>query len=143
MNERKQLEIQQRSLEKRLEIAKAKADASGLKEDRDAAKVISEDLDKVVKAVDEKGSLIQETAINLQTGLGESFATLFTGSSEQIADSFRGLLSTIAGALKKLASSFVIDIVLQSPWLKTAIGLNPLLGAAITGTVTGLLHRVS
>lgn len=137
--ERKNLEIQKDSIEKRLKLAKQKADASGLKEDRDAALAIGTELDNVNKAIIEKSDLISESATAIQTSLGDVFSTLFSGSSEQIADSFRGVFATLAGALKKLASSFVIDIVLSSPWLKTAIGVNPLVGAAITGTVTGLL----
>jgi len=48
----------------------------------------------------------------------------------------------LVGALKKAATAFIVDIVLTSPFLKTAIGINPFLGAAITASVTGILSGI-
>jgi len=137
--ERQELELQRNSLQEQKRIAEAKAILSQKKEDREAVDAIGRQLDDVAKKIDEKGSLLLEATGTLQTSMSDTFATLFSGNEEAITDSFRSFFGLLSGALKKAGTAFVVDIVLSSPWLKTAIGLNPFLGAAITGTVTGLL----
>lgn len=136
---KKELELQRRGLDEQLRIAEARAKVSGLETDKLAAQAIGRQLEDVSKQIEEKGSLLLATSNELNVGMAETFATLFSGNEEAIADSFRGMFAVLAGALKKAGTAFIVDIVLTSPWLKSAIGFNPLLGAAITGGVTGVL----
>lgn len=140
--ERKQLETQRNSVEKRLRLAKEQLAANSTKENLDAVTTLQKSLDDANNAVDEKGSLIQETVGSLSAGLGDAFATLFTGNAEQIKDAFRGLFAMLGGALKKLGSAFIADIILQSPWLKGFIAANPLTGVALTGVLQGILSGI-
>lgn len=137
-----ELELQRKGLEEQRSIAEEKARLSGLKADRDAADAIGRDLEKLNDTIATKGDLLQQTTGALQGGLSDTFATLFSGNEEAIADSFRGLFAVLGGALKKAATAFIVDIVLTSPFLKTAIGINPFLGAAITASVTGILSGI-
>lgn len=137
-----ELELRRKGLEEQAMIAREKARLSGLKADQDAADSVGRELDKLTETIATKGDTLQQLTGTLNGGLSDAFATLFSGNEEAIADSFRGLFGVLGGALKKAGTAFVVDIVLSSPWLKTAIGLNPLLGVGITAGVTGLLTGI-
>ncbi len=137
-----ELELRRKGLEEQAMIAREKARLSGLKADQDAADSVGRELDKLTETIATKGDTLQQLTGTLNGGLSDAFATLFSGNEEAIADSFRGLFGVLGGALKKAGTAFVVDIVLSSPWLKTAIGLNPLFGVGITAGVTGLLTGI-
>lgn len=136
---RAELQLERDKLREEQRLRREKALLTGDQNELRLAESMGRQLDDLNRQIEEKGALTVELTGTLSGGLADAFAGLFANNEEQMKDSFRGMFSVLAGALKKLATSFVLDIILQSPFIKGLIALNPFLGAGITATATGVL----
>lgn len=136
---RAELQLERDKLREEQRLRREKALITGDQNELRLAESMGRQLDDLNRQIEEKGALTVELTGTLSGGLADAFAGLFASNEEQMKDSFRGMFSVLAGALKKLATSFVLDIILQSPFVKGLIALNPFLGAGITATATGVL----
>ncbi|MBM2814435.1 MAG: hypothetical protein HW421_1197 [Ignavibacteria bacterium] len=115
------LKIQKQGIEKQLRLLEEKAkkfDAQGKpifdsKEDQEAYKNLSKQLDDTDKMIKEKGDILGTTTKDLQATVTESLNNLFAGDPDAAADSWRKFFGKLAGMLQTKASAFILDLILS------------------------------
>lgn len=125
------LELERDRLEKRREIAKRFGDLK-LAED------LSTELDTVNKQLEEKQDVALSLMSDLSASANEMFETLFDVDEDKMKEPLKKMLAVTVGFIERLASSFVLKLLFNSP---EAAADGGLLGLAKTAFLKPVIEQ--
>lgn len=139
-----------------LDAEMAKAKIKSLRERIDEAKAVgnftlasqlSAELSSLQAQLEEKGDIVKQLSTTIGSNIQEGIIGAFAGDDKAFEDSYKKIFGKLAGALKAMLSAFVLEIVLNSPIIKTAIAatgfLAPITTAAFYGAVYGGVNALA
>jgi phage-related minor tail protein len=129
---RKRIDLEIEQAEKEISIAKSINDAKAVEE-------ASVRLEGLKSRLEEEGNILNSLAQTLGEDVTSAIASGIGGDDQAFDESYRKIFGKLAGALKSYLAGFVLEIILSSPMIKSAIAatgfLAPVTTAAIYGTV--------
>lgn len=126
------LESERKFYEKKLALATEYGDEKGKKE-------AEKELEALAKATQEKGDILANSMAIIGNMANEALANALAGDNEAAKNAMKKNLAMLAGYLKKMAITYVVNIVLESSALKAIAAAAGPLAPIVTGTQIGLI----
>jgi len=126
------LKLQKEYKEKELKIAQDSGDTV-------KALALNNQIDELSKEIASKSDTLNTSMEMLGAGANNALVQALGGDTEGAKEALRGKLSEIAGYIKKLVTTYVINLVLSSPIFTNLAALAGPLAPAVTSGFIGLM----